>query len=139
MWTDYEENDAGVPQRFIKLRHIVDFATGDVYDSASDTTNDYVKTGNDPSFARPGFPAPSTFYEMGFDWHAGAVRFFIVLGGAELTLWTVSDAAHIPQSTVRMLYNMWHPSEHWHPSAGPALYPTQDVTLRVDWFGYRAD
>jgi hypothetical protein len=139
LWTDYEENDAGVPQRFIKLRHIVDFATGDVYDTVSDSTDEYAKTGNDPMFVRPEFPAPSAFYEMGFDWHASSVRFFIVLGGAELTLWTVADPAHIPQSSVRMLYNMWHPSEHWTPSTGAAGYPANDVVMRLDWFGYRAE
>jgi hypothetical protein len=139
LWTDYEENEAGVPQRFIKLRRIVDFATGDIYDSVSDTTDDYAKTGSDPTFARPGFPAASAFYEMGFDWHASSVRFFIVVDGTEMTLWTVTDPTHIPQSTVSMLYNVWHPSEHWPPRSGPANYPAEDVVLHVDWFGYRAD
>jgi hypothetical protein len=139
VWTDYEENDAGIPQRFIRLRRIVDFATGDVYDSVSDASDGYTKTATEPMFARPGFPAASTFYEMGFDWRADSVRFFIVLGGAELTLWTLADAAHVPQRAASIMYNMWHPSEHWHPRSGPALYPAQDVTLHVDWFGYRAD
>jgi hypothetical protein len=139
VWTDFEESDAGTPIRFIRLRRIVDFATGDVYDSISDTSDGYAKTANEPLLARPGFPAPSTFYEMGFDWHADAVRFFIVLDGAERSLWTVTDAAHIPQDSVYMMYNIWHPSEHWHPRAGSAAYPTEDVTLRLDWFGYVAD
>jgi hypothetical protein len=139
LWTDYEEDDAGRPQKFVKLRRIVDFATGDVYDTTSDTTDVYAKTTTEPAFARPGFPAASTFYEMGFDWHADSARFFIVLDGAELTLWSVADRAHIPQASVRILYNMWHPAEHWYPRTGPALYPAADVTLRVDWFGYRAE
>jgi hypothetical protein len=138
IWTDYQLNDAGQPV-FIKLRHIVDFATGDIYDTLSDMANGSTKTGNDPLFLRPGFPAASAFYEVGFDWHADSVRFFIVMDGVELTLWTLGDAAHIPQSSAPIMFNMWHPSEHWPPRSGPALYPADDVVMRLDWFGYRAE
>ncbi|MES1176362.1 MAG: hypothetical protein ABUL62_18710 [Myxococcales bacterium] len=56
-------------------------------------------------------------------WHAQCLRFFIELGGAEQTLWTLSDAAHIPQRPVAFLYNLWHSDAHWYPDSSSAAFP----------------
>jgi hypothetical protein len=136
-WTDYQENRDGSEQ-FLRRSRAVDLSSGDVYDSASEDSYEYAHTGSDSALVRTGFPAPGTFYEVGYDWQPAAVRFFIVIDGKELTLWTLTDAAFIPQVPLQLRYNLWHSDTHWVPAATPASYPSQDAVLAVDGFEYWA-
>jgi hypothetical protein len=137
-WSDYEAQPDGGAETFLKLSHAVDTATGDLYDTPAPGERAYAKTGNDPALAHPGFPAAGTFYDVGIEWLPARVRFFIVLGGAERTLWTVTDARYVPQVPLPMMFNVWHPSAHWLPAQAPADYPTQDGVMRIDWAAWRA-
>jgi hypothetical protein len=136
-WTDYQENRDG-SERFVRRSHAVDFSNGDLYDSVSDTARGYARTGNDPALLRPGFPVAGTFYEVGYDWRSTVVRFFIVVDGIELTLWTLTEALLIPQVPLQLRYNLWHPDTHWLPPADSASYPSHDSVLAPDWFKYWA-
>jgi hypothetical protein len=136
-WTQFQKNLDGT-RRFVRRSHAVDLATGDLYDSVADDSDGYALAGRDDALVRPGFPVPGTFYQVGYDWRPFAVRFFIVIDGIELTLWTLVDAALIPQVPLQLRYNLWHPDAHWLPTASPASYPSQDALLAVDWFKYWA-
>jgi hypothetical protein len=130
VWTEYTSDAAG------KNRHVsrmIRTKTGDYED-----TRDYdtvIGNGSNPDFKQPGFPDPEAFYEMGFEWHAGSIRYFMVLGGKEVTLWTLADAKDIPTLAAPFLFNVWH-SEDWWNSKGAADYPASDAVMRVDWFRY---
>jgi hypothetical protein len=136
-WSDYQKSPDGSRQ-FLRRSHAVDLASGDLYDAVSTSADGYAKSGSDPTLVRPGFPAAGSFYEVGYEWQASAVRFFIVEGGLELTLWTLTDAAFIPQVPLQFRYNLWHPEVHWVPGATAASYPGGDAVLEVDWFKYWA-
>ena len=138
VFTDYEVNTAGT-ERFEKLTRAIDFSTGDVYDTVSSQSEEFALTDTVAEFVRPGFPASDAFYEVGFDWHTDAIRFFIVLDGGELSLWTLNDPLRIPQQPVHFVYNLWHPESHWHPASGSADFPAQDVALVVDWLRIDAE
>jgi hypothetical protein len=131
-WSDYDAQPDGGAETFLMLSHAVDTATGDVYDTPAPGERVYAKTGNEPALAQPGFPAAGTFYDVGIEWLPARVRFFIVLGGAEWTLWTVTDARYVPQVPLPMMFNVWHPSTHWVPQRTPADYPALDGVMRVD-------
>jgi hypothetical protein len=137
VWTDFQTGRDGTRQ-FVRRSHAVDLSTGDLYDSVADSSDGYARTGNDPTLVRPGFPAPGIFYEVGYEWRATAVRFFIVIDGLDLTLWTLVDALLIPQVPLQLRYNLWHADAHWLPPAAAAGYPSQDAVLAVDWFKYWA-
>jgi beta-glucanase (GH16 family) len=101
-----------------------------------DTTNDQDSGhGSKPEFKLTGFPDPNAFYEMGFEWHADHIRYFIVVDGVELTLWIYTYAEYIPTLPAAFLFNVWH-STDWWSSRGTADYPASDATMRVDWFRY---
>ena len=138
VFTDYQIDDAGAEQ-FEKLSRAIDFSTGDVYDTLSSQRDEFALTDTVAEFMRPDFPATDAFYEVGFDWHTDAIRFFIVLDGTELSLWTLSDPMRIPQQPVHFVYNLWHPASHWHPASGSADFPAQDVELVVDWLRVSAE
>jgi hypothetical protein len=125
--------------RFLKTSRAVDTATGDTYELVSPSDATYAKTGTDKAFVQPGFPDPNTFYEIGFDWRPASVRFFAVLGGKELTLWTLTDETYIPAVPLQVMFNLWHPATHWVPDRTSALYPATDANLRADWLEYRAE
>jgi hypothetical protein len=72
---------------------------------------------------------------MGFEWHATSLRYFIVVGGSEVTLWTYSDAKYIPSLPAAFLFNVWHSTDWWN-SQGTADYPASDAVMRIDWFRY---
>jgi hypothetical protein len=131
-WSDYEETGDGGAATFRKRSHAVDTASGNLYDTTSPSAVDYQKTGNAPELVLAGFPATGQFYELGIDWQPTRVRFFIVAGGAELTLWTIEDVAYIPQTPLPMMFNIWHPATHWLPTRDAADYPSEDAVLRVD-------
>jgi hypothetical protein len=135
-WSDFEVRN-GV-DTFLKASHAVDTATGDTYDTAAPDDPTYAKTGNAPELVHAGFPAPATFYEVGIDWQPKYVRFFIVWGGAEVTLWTLTDPAFIPQAPLPLMFNLWHPATHWLPTRAAADYPAQDGVMLVDWAEWRS-
>ena len=136
-WKDFALMSDGTT-RFLKTSHAVDTATGDTYDLVSPSDGTYAKTSTDRAFAQPGFPDPDAFYEIGFDWQPSSVRFFAVLGGKELTLWTLTDTAYVPAVPLQLMFNLWHPATHWVPDRTSATYPSTDAILRVDSLEYRA-
>jgi hypothetical protein len=136
-WTDYAPATATEPVRFVKVSRAIDTATGDIYETVADNADGLVKIGNSADLVYPGFPAPGTFYEVGFDWQPSSVRYFIVRGGTELTLWTLSDPKYVPQMSLNFMFNLWHPDSHWVPTPSPADYPAQDAVLRADWASFR--
>jgi hypothetical protein len=71
---------------------------------------------------------------MGFEWHATSLRYFMVFGGKEVTLWTFTDPNYIPTLPAAFLFNVWHSDNWW--TGGAADYPAADAVMRVDWFRY---
>jgi beta-glucanase (GH16 family) len=130
IWSQYSSDT-----QFIKLTRVVDTATGNYSESPNDHEYGLVAKGHDDAFRHPGFPAADTFYEMGFEWHADRIRYFIVLDGAEVTLWDLQDAAHVPELEAPFLFNLWHAPMDWWTGAS-ADYPAADATMSVDWFRY---
>ncbi|MEO8900171.1 MAG: glycoside hydrolase family 16 protein [Polyangiaceae bacterium] len=138
VFTD-DQLESNGSEAFRKLSRVIDFSNGDVYDSPSAEREGFVKTTTSAAFVRPELFAPGAFYEMGFEWHAASLRFFMLIDGADVTLWTLTDPARIPQQPVTMVYNLWHPATHWYPAAGTAAFPAQPVVMHVDWFDYYAE
>lgn len=137
VFTDYEIDATG--ERFRKRSRVIDFATGDVFDTQSPETEDFVQSDSVPGWVRPELFAPGAYQIVGFEWHAASLSFFIELDGARETLWTLDDSARIPQRPVTFLYNLWHPDVHWYPASGSAAAPAEDVVMHVDWFEYYAE
>ena len=86
--------------------------------------------------ALPGLLAPDHFVELGFEWRPDRVRYFAVVGGADRTLAELTDPARVPQLPAALMFNAWHPADHWFGDAAPPDYPAADATLRVDWARY---
>ncbi len=131
VYTDYQSNPSS--DQFRKLSHIVDFSTGTEYDTPSDSSDAFVQSGTNANLVRPSLITTGAFYEVGYEWHKGSVRFFFVDGSEELTLWVLDDASHVPELPVYLMYNLWHPSTHWFPTTGDADFPANDVVMQVDW------
>jgi hypothetical protein len=129
-WSDYAAQNGVETLR--KLARAVDTATGDVYDAFTPGDRTFTKTGRAPELADPGFPAANTFYDVGIDWQPTRVRFFIVRGGVEVTLWTMTDPAYVPQVPLPLMFNLWHPETHWVPTTSAADYPARDGVFLVD-------
>jgi hypothetical protein len=138
VFTDYQASAAGSVQ-FRKLAHIIDFSTGDTYDTPRDDTDGFAPSGNDPALLLPTLLGAGTFYELGFEWHSGSLRFFLDVGGTDRTLWLLDDPAHVPSLPVEFLFNLWHPDTHWYPASAVADYPSADVVMQVDWLRYWAE
>jgi hypothetical protein len=136
-WADFQRAPDG-QEIFSKLSRAIDLSTGDVHDAVSPTERAFAKTGHSADFVHAGFPAPGTFYELGIEWQSTRVRFFIVLDGAEVTLWDMTDARYVPEVPLPLMYNLWHPATHWVPQMTPADYPANDGVLRVDWVRFFA-
>ncbi len=132
-------DDQASPPAFRKLSHVIDFSTGDFYDTPSASQEGFVKSGNNPAFMRPELFDPSQFYELGYEWHTDSLRFFLMLDGVDVTVWTLTDETHIPQLPVSFVYNAWHPPAHWYPASGSANFPAHDVVTHIDWFEYFAE
>lgn len=128
IWTEYTSDTAKQC-----VSRVIHTKTGAYEDSLNDTTS--LGSGTSPDFKLTGFPDPNAFYEMGFEWHATSLRYFIVFGGKEVTLWTYTDAKYIPSLPAAFLFNVWH-STDWWSSQGTADYPASDAVMRVDWFRY---
>jgi hypothetical protein len=135
-WSDYQAR--GGVETFLKLSHAVDTATGDVYDTPVPGDRAFAKTGNVPELAHPGFPGADQLYDVGIEWLPTQVRFFIVLGGVERTLWNVNDVRYVPQVPLPMMFNLWHPPTHWLPAHTPADYPASDALMLVDRAEWRS-
>ena len=134
IFTDYQTTPTG--EQYRKLSHVVDFSTGAEFDTPKDNSDTFVESANNANLVRPNLVAPNTFYELGYEWHAGSVRFFLDDGTEELTLWTLSDPTHVPQQPVYIMYNLWHPSSHWFPNSSDADFPANDVVMRLDWIRF---
>jgi hypothetical protein len=130
IWKEYASDTS-----FIKWTRVIDTATGNYSESPNDHEYGLVPKGQSDAFRHPGFPNPDAFYEMGFEWHADRIRYFIVLDGSEITLWDFHDAAHVPQLEAPFLFNLWHAPSDWWTGAS-ADYPAADATMSVDWFRY---
>lgn len=136
VFTDYEESPA---LRFRKLSRVIDFASGEVADTPASDEDDYGATRSDSSLVMPELFAPEAFYELGFEWHSDSLRFFLVQGGSERQLWTVTGAERVPQRPVHLVYHAWHPDSHWYPTETPADYPQNDVVMLVDWVSFEPE
>ena len=134
VYTDYQATPSGEQVR--KLSHIVDLSTGAEYDTPRDDSDTFVQSGTTASLARPNLATTGAFYEIGYEWHVGSVRFFINDGGQELTLWTLADPSHVPQQPVYLTYNLWHPASHWFPNLAEADFPANNVVMKVDWISF---
>jgi hypothetical protein len=138
VFTDYQASGSGGEQ-FRKLSRVIDFSNGNVFDTPSAEKEGFSMTDTEAAFVQPALFTPGAFYEVGFEWHASSLRFFMQLNGQEQTLWTLSDPAHIPQQPVKFVYNLRHPDSHWYPATGSAAFPANDVLMHVDWFEYYAE
>jgi hypothetical protein len=125
--------------RFRKLTHIVDFASGDAFETPHEDSEEYAPAGNEPQLFSPELLAPDALYELGFEWHRDSIRFFLVMNDVERDLWTVIGSERVPQLPVHAMYNLWHPDTHWYPSDGAADFPASDVVMRVDWLRYEPE
>ncbi|HVT36267.1 MAG TPA: glycoside hydrolase family 16 protein [Nevskiaceae bacterium] len=130
-WTDYDSETS-----FRKWTRVIDTSTGDIWESVADDQFDIHKIGNDPAFLIPGFPDANTFYEMGFDWEPDHIRWFLVNGGQEITLWNFTNAQLVPNLPATLIFNLWHANSHWFAGGSAADYPAADGTLTVDWARY---
>jgi hypothetical protein len=129
IWTEYDDKGGAV-----STTRRVDVDTGDYYETPLGG-GDLAKAGHSDAFKHPGFPDPQAFYEMGFEWHAASLRYFIVLDGAEITLWDFHETKYIPHLDASFLFNIWHAQTNWW-TGSDADYPASAATLRVDWFKY---
>jgi hypothetical protein len=130
VWTEYSGDD------FRKWTRAIDLATGAIWASPSDHEYGLVAAGQDPALVLPDLLDPGGFVELGFDWRADRVRFFAVVAGADRTLAELTDAAGIPTLPGRLMFNVWHPLEHWFGGGGAPDFPAGDATLLVDWARY---
>jgi hypothetical protein len=130
-WTDYEDASGA----FRKLTREVDLNTGDVLESINDHEYDLAPKGTDPTLKRPDALKPGALIEVGWTWRADELRFFLVDGGHDVTLWDLKDAAHIPVHATQWMWNIWHSPTHWFDNK-TADYPAHDAVLDVDWARY---
>jgi hypothetical protein len=130
IWTEYTDDT-----HLKNQSRVVDTKTGTVYVYANDQEGTQTSTESHPELAIAGFPQAGAFYEMGWEWAADHLRYFLVSGGVELTLWDATDATRIPQLPVEQHFNIWAPGIHWSTGAKAAV-PAKDATLTLDWFRY---
>lgn len=134
LWTDYDKVNG-----FRKVSRVIDFFTGKAYQTEVGMEGTYEIGSKSvaliPATKKPGFSLTSGFLELGFEWRASMVRFFLVLDGVEVTLWTYTNATFIPQPPAPFMLNLWHTDGHWW-KGGSADYPASTATLRADWFQY---
>lgn len=136
IWTDYDDDS-----NFQKVTRMVDMVTGEYYQTEDGREGEY-GVGHEPlgtisGIAGAGFDITKNFYEIGFDWYPEQVRYFVVIGGSEVTLWDYREKARIPQDPARFIFNVWHTDENWD-SGADADYPSADATFNADWFKYWA-
>ncbi len=132
VWTDY----AFETETFRKWTRVIDFDTGDVWQSPAPDQYGIERVGNEAAFARPGLLAPGTFIDMGFEWRADRVRYFATIDGAEVTLAELTEPDLVPQLPGHLMFNVWHPASHWFGGGGPPDYPASDAVMIVDRAAY---
>jgi len=130
-WSDYQKDALG-RETFLKRSHAIDTATGDVYDTLVPGDATFTRTDHVPALAHPSFPDAAAFYDLGVTWQADSVRFFMTLDGKEVTLWDLTDAAYVPVVPLTMIFNLWHPPNHWLPSPSAAAIPSHASVFSVD-------
>jgi hypothetical protein len=137
VFTDYEATAQG--ERFRKQSRVVDFASGELFDTPAVDSDRFAAAGIDAQLIAPELLEPDALYELGFEWHSDSIRFFLGLNGGERELWQLSGAERVPQLPVHIVYNLWHPDSHWYPSEGSADYPARDVLMSVDWVSFEPE
>jgi hypothetical protein len=130
IWTEYTDDT-----HLKNQSRVVDTKTGTVYVYANDSEGTETGTESHPELLIPGFPQAGTFYEMGWTWATDHLEYFMVVGGAQVTLWNATDATRIPQAPMEQHFNIWAPGEHWSTGVKAAV-PANDTTLALDWFRY---
>lgn len=130
--TVFTDNDG---DQFRKRSRRVDFATGELFDTPRSDSDSLELVGDNGVVLERPF-AEGRFQELGFEWRAEQLRFFLRVGDDDLTLWTLSGRDQVPQRPVHVMYNSWHPEAHWSPPQATADYPANDVWLRVDWVSF---
>jgi hypothetical protein len=137
VFTDYADTASGPV--FRKLGRVVDFSNGELYDTPSDDSDSFERSGSDPALVKPDLFAPGVFREIGFEWQPDSIRFFVDIDGNDHELWQLTGRNHVPQQPLHLMFNLWHPEDHWFPRQGSADYPANDVVLTVDWVTVRAE
>ncbi|HEY5946777.1 MAG TPA: glycoside hydrolase family 16 protein [Kofleriaceae bacterium] len=132
VWTEY----TSATEEFRRWGRVVELTTGAIWEAPSDREYGIVHVGDDPALALPDLLDPDGFVELGFSWRADRVRFFAVAGGADVTLGELTDPARIPSRPGALMFNAWHPGEHWFGDGAPPDYPADDAVLLVDWARY---
>jgi hypothetical protein len=133
IWIEYTDD-----QHFKNQSRVVDTQTGTVYVYADDQEGNQTGMESHPELMIPGWPQAGTFYEMGWTWSATELRYFLVIGGTELTLWDATEASRIPQAPMEQHFNIWAPGMSWS-TGDTAAVPANDATLALDWFRYDPD
>lgn len=137
IWTDYQDASDTKPAATSRTGRVIDTKTGEVTEFAAPKKSGvFVKM--DPNLIIPDFPKDQ-YYEMGFEWQANSVRFFIVIDNKEVTLWDFKDASIpslIPQNKGAMMFNLWYSKSHWNKTPSPASYAADNAIMSVDWFKY---
>ncbi len=134
-WTDYTDDG-----HFLKVSRKVDLMTGNAYQTIPGREGQYglshTPVENLPEILLPDLSLVDSFFEVGWEWAAANLRFFLVTeSGEEVTLWNFQDDRFIPQEPVPFYFNVWHSTSHWNRS-GAADYPHQDASLDVDRLDY---
>lgn len=130
VWTDYEE----VPSTaFRRSSRAINMRTGAYRETSlgNDSWGDEWTNGSLSDLAIENFPVPGAYYTLGFEWTQDSVRYFIIDGGEEKDLFTVSGAAYVPQRAASLLLNFWHPSTQWWDNVS-ADFPKSTAVLRFD-------
>jgi hypothetical protein len=130
IWTEYTDDTHMKNQS-----RVVDTKAGKVYVYANDQSGTETGTEDHPELLVPGWPAAGAFYELGWTWAPDHLRYFMNIGGADVTLWDATDATRIPQAPMEQHFNIWAPGIHWSTGAS-APPPAHDATLTLDWFRY---
>jgi hypothetical protein len=131
IWTEYNDDTHCKNQG-----RVVDTRAGKIYVYANDQSNG-VETGTEdhPELVIPGWPQAGVFYELGWTWAADHLRYFMNIGGSDVTLWDATDATRIPQAPMAQHFNLWAPGMHWSTGA-TAPPPAHASTLAIDWWRY---
>src|SRR5262249_58164581 len=105
--------DGAAAGRSAKLPRSTDLGPGAIADPKNDHETALAPAGTDPALARPGAIDPGHYVEVGWSWRTDELRFFLIDGDQEVTLWDLHDAVHIPQHATQWMWNVWHPDTDW--------------------------
>jgi hypothetical protein len=134
-WTDYTDGTS-----FLKVTRMVDMRTGHVLQTLPGDEGSWNVDGDlgtpIPELPVPAFDAAAAFHELGFEWRADRIRWFVVVGDREVDLWDLTDAARVPRGPAQFMLNVWHDRGQWDEDGGPGDYPATDAVLEADWAAY---